>query len=398
MSYEWYTLDDSLRRDTVIEDFESFIWTERYSAAGEFQIITKSTFQSRRLLSVGTRIVRKVTYSNEPQYVMTIETVSDEIDESGVHNLTVTGTSLEALLDDRVAMPSLTDTTTQPNWVITGTPGDIVREMFTTVCVTGALSANDTIPFYHSGTLLPAGGIPEDSSTITVTAEPDTLYNTIKKICDTYFLGFRLVRNGEHGQIYFEVFTGSDRTSAQTTLNPVIFDPNMDNLEKTSLLQSSALKKTVAYVFAQNGTATVTALWGDTAATGSDRRVLLVNSNNSDPAGPDLDAALALEGFLALTGKNDVYAFDGELPQENRYIYGRDYKLGDLVEERNSDGGFGNQMIVTEQIFSSDKDGDRAYPTLVIKQVITPGTWFTYDPDQYWSEVPSTEVWDDVPE
>jgi hypothetical protein len=36
---EWYTLDDALRRDQVIEEFNSFIWTERYSAWGDFQII-----------------------------------------------------------------------------------------------------------------------------------------------------------------------------------------------------------------------------------------------------------------------------------------------------------------------------------------------------------------------
>jgi Siphovirus ReqiPepy6 Gp37-like protein len=388
---EYYTLNSLFQRDTVIENFSSFIWTERYSNVGDFQVITKSNRENRQLLAVGTWITRLGSH-----YVMKIETVSDAIDDNGARNLTVTGRSMEALLLDRVAMPVLTDTTTQPAWVITGTPGDVVREMFTTVCVTGALDAHDTIPFYHSGSLLPTGSLGEDSSVITVTAEPDYLFNTIKKICDTYFLGFRLVKNGDASQIYFEVYVGNDLTSAQTDRNPVIFDSNMDNLAATSLLTSDALLKTVAYVFAKNGTAVVFSLNADPSSSGADRRVLLVNSNNDADAGPDLTAALQVEGQLALTGQDLIYAFDGELPQDSQYIYGVHYGLGDLVEER-SDGGFGNQMIVTEQIFVSDDKGERAYPTLIIKQVITPNTWFTYDPDQTWSEVDVNEDWEDLP-
>lgn len=389
---EYYTLNSALQIDTVVEDYSSFIWTERYSDVGDFQIVTKSTLKSRQLLTVGTRVTRLGSH-----FLATIETVSDAIDDNGARNLTVTGRFFEALLLDRVALPALANTTTQPNWVITGTPGDIVREMFTTVCVDTVLDPKDTIPFYHPGSILPTGSLGEDSSVITVTAQADYLFNTIKQICDTYTLGFRFVRNGENSQIYFEVYVGNDLTSAQTDRNPVIFDPNMDNLAKTSLLTSNQLIKTVAYVIAKNGTAVVNAINADSSATGSDRRILLVNSNNDADAGPDLDAALQIEGLLALTGKDLVYAFDGELPPDSPFVYGVDYSLGDLVEER-SDGGFGNQMLVTEQIFVSDDKGERSYPTLTIKQVITPGSWLLYDPDQMWSDVPVDENWEDVPE
>jgi len=387
---EWYTLDDSLRRDTVIEGFESFIWTERYSTIGDFQIVIKSTFPNRRLLAPGTRIAMQGS-----SRVMTIFTVSDDTALDGTRNLTVTGSSLEALLEDRVAMPAITDTTTTPAWVVTDTPGNIVRYMFTQICVNAAISANDTIPFYQPGTLLPTGSIPEDPSVITVSAQPDTLYNTIKKICDTYFLGFRLVRNGDLGQVYFEVYTGNDLTSDQTTRSPVIFDANMDNLEKISQLTSTAANKTVAYVFAQNGSAIVYSTYTDPTYAGSDRRVLLVNSSNSAAAGPDLDDALHAEGLIALTQYRTVYAFDGELPQKVPYVYGVDYNLGDLVEERNSDG-FGNQMIVTEQIFVSDNTGERTYPTLSVRAVITPGTWIAYDPSIDWADEDPSVTWSTI--
>ena len=387
---EYYTLDSSFRRDQVIEGFESFIWTERQQDAGNFQIVIKSTYQTRSLLALDTYITRAGS-----TYVMKIDTVSDDTASDGTRNLTVTGSSLEALLKDRVAMPAITDTTTTPNWVITDTPGNIIRYLFQQVCVECVLSGNDTIPSYHSGTLLPAGSIPEDSEPITVTAAPDTLFNTIQKIAQSYFLGFRFVRNGDTGEIYFEVYTGNDRTSDQTVRSPVIFDPNMDNLQSPTFLTSTALVKTVAYVFAQNGSAVAYATTADPDATGADRRVLLVNSSNNGAAGPDLNAALAQEGLLALSSQRTVYNFGGELPQNVQYVYGRDYSLGDLVEARNSDG-YGNQMYVTEQIFSSDNTGERQYPTLTVAEVVTPGSWVAFDPSIHWADEADTVYWDTI--
>jgi len=388
--FEYYTLDSILRRDQIIEGFQSFIWTERYSAYGDFQIVIQSTYPVRQLLLPGTRITRK-----NSDYVMTVDTAEDTTDDDGTRNITVTGKSLESLLDDRVAMPALATLTTTPNWVLTGTPGNIVRAMFNAICVNGALSQLDTIPFYTLGTLRPAGNLPEPSDIITVTVAPDTLYNTMKSICDTYSMGFRLVKNADLGQIYFEVFMGNDLTSDQSLFSPVIFDPNMDNLEKITLLTSTALVKTVAYVFASNGNAVVYAPDADSSSTGSDRRVLLVNSSNDGVAGPALTAALQQEGLQALTSQREVFTFDGELPQNVPFMYGTDFKLGDLVEERNSDG-YGNQMIVTEQIFTSDDTGDRSFPTLVLSQTITPGSWASWDGNQEWAAVDPSINWADL--
>jgi hypothetical protein len=387
---EYYTLDENLRRKEVIENYQSIIWTERYSAFGDFQIVTKSTAFSRRQLAEDTWITRQGS-----TYVAIVDTVTSAEDSNGVVNLTVVGRMLEALFDDRVAMPGLTDTTTVPSWVLTGTPGAIAREMFNQVCVSTIFDVHDSIPFYNFGTLLPTGDLLEPTQIITLTAPPDTLYNTLKKLCDTYILGFRLVKEGETGRIYFEVYTGNDLTTNQTDRDPVVFDPNMDNLSQPSYISSTVGLKTVAYVFASNGSAVVYSPVGDPNGYGTDRRVLLVNSSNSDAAGPDLDTALHQEGVMALAAQTRTYAFDGTLPPNSPYIYGVHYGLGDLVEERNSSYE-GNQMVVTEQIFSSDDTGDKSYPTLTLKNVITPGSWIAWPGADYWDEVPDTVHWADL--
>jgi|1185.fasta_scaffold04395_3 hypothetical protein len=389
LEFEFYTLDDSLRKKDIIEDLLSAIWTERYNAFGDFQFTLISTRENRQMLQKKTRIAM-----NMSKYIMTVATVLDKTDESGIRTIVVSGKSLEALLQDRAAMPAITDTTTSPSWVVTGKPGDIMRYMFNQICVNCVLSEHDNIPFYTPGTLLPPGNIPESTDLITVSASPDSLYNTIKSIGDTYYLGFRLVRNGDLGQVYFEVYTGDDRTLSQTVKDPVVFDPNTETLDKVSILTSDETEKTVAYVFAANGSAVVYSPLANQSDSGSDRRVLVINSSNSNEAGADLTAALKQEGLVALAAQRSVYAFDGEMAADAAYVYGRDYRLGDLVEERDSDN-FGNQLLVIEQIFSVEKAGNSSYPTLSIAQVLTPGTWLTLDPGLDWTSIDPALDWVD---
>ena len=153
-----------------------------------------------------------------------------------------------------------------------------------------------------------------------------------------------------------------------------MFSPDMENLDQIRWLTSNANFKNVAYVYAQNGSAAVYSPLVDPTISGEDRRIMLINSSNSGPAGAALTTALQQEGLTALGQQKLVYAFDGELPPSVSYVYGVDYGLGDLVEERNMDGDT-TQMFVAEQIFSSDSTGERSYPTLVLYQTATTGSW-----------------------
>jgi hypothetical protein len=387
----WFTLDSNFRSTQMIESFNSFIWTERYSAYGDFQIVTKSTFPSRQLLTPETWIG-----CSESQYLMKIDTVTDAVDDSGNRNLTVTGKSMEALLLDRAAMQSLTPTATIPAWLLEGTPGNIARYLFDQICVACVLDPSDAIDFYVAGSFNQPGNLVEPTDFVTVSISPTTLYDALQAICNPYTIGFRLIRRGNLSQVFFEIYVGNDLTSKQTKLKPVIFDPNMESLVDQTLVKSTAVVKTVAYVIAQNGTAVVYAPNANPQTAGFQRRVLLVNSSNTDPAGAVLQAALNQEGVSALAVQTPTYMFDGTLPPSSPYKYGRDYKLGDLIEERD-DAGTSNQMVVTEQIFSSDDTGEKSYPTLTQLQTITPGSWAAWTPpDQVWSGVDPSVHWGDL--
>jgi hypothetical protein len=387
--FTWYTLDDQLRRAQVIESFKSFIWTERYSAFGDVSIVIKSTYSNRSLLAPGTMLGMEGS-----TYVMIIDTIDDDTDNDGTRLLNITGKSFEAFLNERVAMPALANLNETPAWVLTGTPGDIARQLFNEICIFKILSPHDSFPFCTGGTFPLAGNLIEPSDVITVSLAPDTLYNSIQKVCQTFGLGFRFVKDGDNGRVFFQVYVGSDRTSNQIIYPAVIFAPELDNLSQIRQLTSTAIVKTTAYVFSQNGAVTVDAPTANPDAIDAERRVLFVNSSNTSDAGPDLDAALRNEGLIALAAQRTVYSFDGQLPPDVPYIYGRDYNLGDLVEEK-TEAGFGNLMSVTEQIFVSDDQGDRSYPTLSIFQSIIPGSWVGFGTGE-WIDEPLTVHWNDL--
>lgn len=369
---EVYVLDSLLRRTQVVDKFESLIWTERYSEIGDFEIDLKSTLEARSQFLTGTRLAINSSYR-----VMTVETVEDVTDADGKEMLKVKGRSLESMLEDRVIKNTLTDTTTDPTWVIDDTPGNVARIMFDHICRDGALDLKDKIPFLQPGTIFSAGTIPESTTPIIWQQAPDSLYAAIKSVCDTYDLGFRLVRNFDMSQLYFDIYTGNDRTTRQIVLPQVIFAPNLDNIQSTSELTNIQKSKNVAYVFSTEGYAVVYGENVDPDIDGFDRRVIVVNAYL--PAGTtDVDGALIQAGQEALRQNRASQLFDGEINQYSTYSYGVDYDLGDIVETRNKDGVI-TYKRVTEQIFVSDAAGERSYPTLTMDMYVGTNTWLDWN-------------------
>jgi hypothetical protein len=274
-------------------------------------------------------------------------------------------------------------------WRVRGLPADIVRAIFIAYCVYGYLSETDIIPLVVDGNLYPESTIEEPSSGIVFDLNISTVYEAIKQICEIYGLGFRLVRNYDNGELFFNVYAGDDKTTSQTDLEPVIFDLSLDTLLSNTEYTSTKDLKNVAYVFSPNGFATVYSGTADETTSGLDKRVLFVDASDiQTPAGSTLQSQLEARGRQELSNYRTLFAFDGEIPTFGGYVYDSDYKLGDIVEVRN-ENGYTNVKRVTEQIFSDDAQGEKSYPTLSSELVVTPGSWMAWN---------STETWNDIPD
>jgi hypothetical protein len=397
---EVYTLDALLRRTELFEDFESLIWTERYKQYGDFEMHVYSSFRARNLLKPDTLLAMDA--SNR---VMKIESVEDGTDAENKQMLILKGRSIEIYMYDRVAVSALTDTTTTPKWTITGLSAtDTARKIFHDICVTGTLSLQDVIPFIHEGPLsAEPSNIPESPDLVDVSIEPTTVYDAISQLADIWSFGFRILRNGDMSELWFDVYMGSDRTTGQTVLPAVVFSPQLDNLQNTKELTTTQDAKNVAYVFSPAGFETVYAEGVPPDIEGFDRRVVVVNATDvtveefPDPA--DVTTALIRRGAEALAQAKTTQAFDGEISQTSQYKPGRDYNLGDLVMMQNRDG-VTNEVRVTEIIYASDQEGERSYPTLSINKFINTGSWLSWLNNQQWVDLEDEVVipyWADQP-
>lgn len=390
---ELYLLDPLLRRQYVFDRFVSLIWTERWQTYGDFQLNIVSTPATRQAFVDDTYVSM-----NKSNYVMRIESVEKDVSATGEKILIVKGFSIEKIMTDRVAYKITGDLTTTPQWVLNDKPANIMRTLFHDICVLGQLDAGDIIPNLVEGSFMAASTIPEPTDPITVTLTPVDLYTAENQIATAWNLGFRILRSDTTGQLYWEVYAGSDRTDDQTALPPVVFSTNLGNIQNTKELTDISKAKNVAYVYSPAGFQMVFAPGVDDTVDGLERRVLVVNATDiTSTATPSVSAALTQRGYQALAAARTSYLFDGEISQHSSYIYGRDYNLGDTVNMQNDDG-VANIMRVTEQIFVQDNQGERSYPTLVLNTFINTGSWLAENAKQ-WIDFNSdtTSVWSNQP-
>lgn len=384
-------LDELLRPKTQIEGYISLIWTERYNEYGDFELEVTDTNPAASLLSRGALLALASS-----SRVMVVNTVERTLGDDDSVKIKFSGTSLEALLEDRPAARNWSNATGLV-WTFTDKlPHNIMVELFNTVCRTPALDPADKFPFLATGSITPAGTLAFPSDPLTITLEAGTLYSHLKTLAQRFNLGFRVVRRNNvaaQATLYFEVYVGDDRTGNQAARNAVIFAPNLENLLNTSQLTSEAGSKNIAYVFTKNGAGIVYDTGVSPTISGIERRVLLVNATDIESTGTTMDLAIQRRGLAELAKYRTIHAFDGEIPQNGAYVYGVDYNLGDLVELRD-ETGYSSEMLVTEQIFVEDGEGERSYPTLVMSTVVNPGSWLAWGTSGLaWNTVDPSILW-----
>lgn len=387
-----YTLDEVFQRESMIEGFVSLIWTERFSAYGDFELLAPSTPAIRALLPAETWL----GYSDSDR-IMKIRTIEDYTDDEGRKLIKFTGPSMEKILLERIGWNS--STSGGGEWILTDTPGAIARYIFSQICITGTMSVEDIIPLVSLGGFYPADTIPEQDDIVTIDVKIGTVYDQIKSICDQFELGFRLIKATNGGALYFNIYSGNDRTSMQSAVPAVVFSPELDNLSNVNELSSVEDYRNVAYVMAPWGSVTVVAADAEIGVQGFERRVMLITvTDEPEFTGTPSEIIAQGQAYLTAIGRESLYkqkkmqAFDGEISQNGKYKYNVDYILGDLVEMRNSDK-VTKLMRVTEQIFVEDAEGKRSYPTLTDVLFITPGSWMAWDYGMEWAEAPDTLFW-----
>lgn len=345
---ELYTINpnDGFKRSDIIEKFESFIWTDRYSAHGDFKLVTAATPDMLDRLAPDTLIG-----FDQSDRVMKISTWLHEQKPDGTETLTVSGRSFEWVLSQRPAKHNLFNAP----WAIQGTPGRTMMELVSVIFVEGrGVLPEDVIPNFAAEDLTGTG------PSYDFLVEPGSVYERVKEIADSFGLGFRVTLVPGSNRLVWSAYKGTDRSYS----GGVVFSKGIENLSGVSHLKSHADYKTGAFVVSQFGSALVDA---DDIGTADDigfrRNILYVDATDiADPPSEQLHRALIQRGRDALSQHKKVNFYDGVVNPNSVTRYNEHYFMGDIA--RFVANGEVQLVRVTEHIWSYDTNGFNSYPTL----------------------------------
>lgn len=348
---EVYIVNSEFDKLTVLDEYESFIWTERYSSYGDFEI-SLPPGSKWGWINPGSYIMQ-----SETSKVMRVETREEQKNSDGLETTRISGRSLESILDDRAVFPNQSSTT---NWSSSGPMGQIIKRLVDFICVDGlGYSSLDIIPGLYT--------VDETYNTdwIISSAKRQSLYSAIVEMCDSTNLGFSLTLQSSSPQFRFSVYEGTLRDG-------VIFSSSLENLTEERLILDWSSYKNTAYVWSKDGLRReiVVPKNGSVLRSGLDRKILHVDATDIDPASMNeatLVGALQQRGKEELAKHRKTRAFDGKILPGSGFRYQAHYSLGDIITLKDRQGNE-YEVRVTEYIWASDGEGMRSYPTFVSTQ------------------------------
>ncbi len=348
---ELLVLDTDFKVTAVVDSFTSMIWTDRYNSYGDFELC----------LSINSNIVDYLKVDNylwfqESEHCMIIEDISIDSNIEDGNYLTITGRSLESLLERRIVWGQK---------ILTGNFQNAIQTLLNEAIISPSINERKINNFIFE----PSHDSKITNLTIDAQFTGDDLYSVIRNLCLKNNLGFKIILN-DNNQFVFSLYSGVDRSYAQQTNPYVVFSPSFDNIIASNYYTSKANLKTVALV-AGEGEGASRKLATSTISNESDlnRRELFVDardiSSDTDQGTiTDEEYILQLQarGRDKLTEYIVKTAFEGEVEATRLFKYGEDFFIGDIVQIANEYGHEGKAYI-SEFIISQSENSISRCPT-----------------------------------
>lgn len=351
-------LDENFCVQYILDEYQSLIWTDRYNKNGDFEIYMPLTadvlevFQNGNYLSM-----------DESDHLMIIEDLKLTTDIESGYFITVTGRSLESILDRRIIWKQ---TILSKNTLI----DSAIKSLLTDAIINPEISNRKISNFIYKDST------DETIQSMKLTGDiqftGDGLYEAVNKICEAYDLGFKITLDSLN-RFVFELYYRKDRSYDQSALPYVEFSPQFDNLISSDygLVTSGYRNVTLVAGEGEGADRKTVSVYSDDFS-GLDRRELYtdardISTNTEDGEIPleKYQEMLTNRGILKLTETQSVSDFDAKVDYKQQYKYGEDYFIGDIVQFQNA-LGISYRVQVTESIYSDSTNGTEQYPTFKV--------------------------------
>lgn len=345
-----FVLDTEFNRLAIIDTYESLVWSERYYQCGDFELYTPVTSDILENIKQDYYLTRR-----DSDVTMIVETIQTSTDVEDGNYLTITGRSLESILDRRIVWGQKTISGNLQNGIKTLLNENIISPSISNRKISNFIFEDSTDPIVTA-------------LTIDAQYTGDNVYDVITSICMDKKIGFRVKLN-DSNQFVFSLYSGVDRSYEQTVNPYVIFSPNYDNLMNTKYIESHKALKNVTLV-GGDGEGPERKYYSVGSVSGLDRRELFTDArdiSSTDEEGEviptdDYNALLEQRGKEKLGENVNITTFEGEVEVGRTYQFGVDYNLGDVVEVENEYGISAAPRII-EIVECQDESGYSMVPT-----------------------------------
>lgn len=378
-------LNREFQAQCVVDAFESFIWVERYREPGDFELYIPFDKTPMEFVKEQYYVWREGS-----ENLMIIEDILIQTDaEVGVH-VTITGRTLESILERRVVAYRT---------VISGNLQNGIQRLLNENAIS-PWDSDRRIPglkfVYNSDPRV-------TSLTCDLNLLGETLLDVIEGQCELNDLGFKIWYDESDNSFNFKLYYGEDRSYAQEKNPWVVFSAEYENLLNSSFYQTSRNLRTAAVVAGSDDEEKgqeIVDVDGKPEMIGLDRREMFIEASDIELPDPvvnedsirerlekrnktEEEIQAAIDAEYARVAMQDRYAylqqlqqrgyeelkqtyvtqtFDGEIEAVRQYVYDRDFFIGDVVQVRDNYGKEASSRI-TEVVMSHDVNGEVLTPT-----------------------------------
>ena len=310
----------------MIELFQYFRWTRRYSRPGSFEIKAIGSRDNAALLQIGNYL-----WKSDDEEIGIIEHV--ELNQGDKETITASGKFATAILGRRI----IWDTE-----ILNGDIGACVQQLLTNNVI-NPFDINRKIPYitYNNNTL----GID-----IKAQVSYKNLLDTITQMLDMADVGIKTVFAPKTGMLTVSLYQGGASSS--------IFSREYENLISQSFIQSKTDYADTALIGGEGEgyDRIFTAIIG---ASGEDRREIFVDADDlrSENFPTDYTDALLQRGQTKLAERVMINTLDATINPRGNLVYKTDYNLGQIVTVHARRWGVALATRITEITESYDENG-----------------------------------------
>lgn len=357
--------DTEFNQIAIIDDYTSLIWTEKYQEVGDFELELRYDKKWKDIL--------KQDYYcriDPSERTMIIEKVQIEHDDDGLSVMTVSGRSVECILERRIVYKKQTFDNVSIQ--------DSIKKLFEAEIIAPE-SDNRKISNFKF--------VESKDAYITKLKfkqdyDGDSILDVIEDLCSDKRMGYKILMDDDNN-FNFQFYKGVDRSMEQRLNEVVVFSENYDNLISSEYYSDKSEFFNTIYVTASNsegGSSKTEVNLDETPAKGLARREttcsesdLQSNSKTSDNKGLSSDAKKS-KGRIKLKKDYKIKeVMEGDISYESMFVYPDDYQVGDKVQFIDIYGN-NRAMTVTEMVIGRDDSGYTMIPTF---EDVEEG----YDPD-----------------